>query len=174
MNYYTPKLNIDNIVLKSGSLEDYLKVYEYDFSKLTGIWDDILFEKNFKENIEAIFNEIENQNNTYSWIIYYNDLPVGHIVADRENRIINNSIELSYNLHPSYWGKGIMIKGIKLVCNYLFNTYDNIVICYCTGNEKSKKLLAKLDFKYYKRVKKAYSRNNKYVDEYIYYLTKKR
>lgn len=174
MKYYIPKLDIDNIILKSGSLEDYLKVYEYDFSKLTGIWDDIIYEKNSKENIEAIFNEIKNQNNTYSWIIYYNNFPVGHIVADRENRIINNSIELSYNLHSSYWGKGIMIKVIKLVCNYLFNTYDNIIICYCTGNEKSKKLLDKLDFKYYKKVKKAYSRNNKYVDEYIYYLTKKR
>lgn len=61
-----------------------------------------------------------------------------------------------------------MKKAIELACDYLFNLYDNILICYCTGNEKSKKLLDKLNFKYYKTIKNAYSRNNKFVDEFIY------
>lgn len=170
MRYNMPILKIDNIILKPGNLDDYIKVYEYDFSKLTGIWEDIIYKKNTLSDIKSIYEIIENQNNSYSWIIYLNNYPIGHIVADRENRIINNSIELSYNLHPSYWGKGVMKKVIKIICDYLLKSYDYIIICYCNGNEKSKKLLNKLNFKYYKTIKNAYSKYDKYVDEYIYYL----
>ena len=162
----------NDIELKECTFEDFKKVYEYDFSKLTNIWQDIEYVKNSLERIKELFDdinsELENQNNIYNWIIYYKNIPVGHIIADRENKKMNNSIELSYNLHPDYWGKGIMKKAIELACDYLFNLYDNILICYCTGNEKSKKLLDKLNFKYYKTIKNAYSRDDKFVDEFVY------
>ena len=165
-------LNNNDIELRKCTFNDFIKVYEYDFNKLTSIWQDIVYVKNSHEKIRDIFNsikkELDSQNNTYNWIIYYQNIPVGHIIADRENKKIDNSIELSYNLHPNYWGKGIMKDAIELVCNYLFNYYTNIVISYCTGNEKSKRLLDKLNFKYLKTNKNAYSRDNKYVDEFVY------
>ena len=168
-------LSDGNIELRKCTFDDFKKVYEYDFSKLTNIWQDIEYVKNSNERIKELFDninkELDNQNNTYNWIIYYQNIPVGQIIADRENKKIDNSIELSYNLHPDYWGKGIMKNAIELVCNYLFSFYNNIVISYCTGNEKSKKLLDKLDFKYLKTNKNAYSRNNKFVDEFVYIKT---
>lgn len=165
-------LNNNDIELRKCTFDDFIKVYEYDFSKLTSIWEDIEYVKNSHEKIRDIFDsikkELASQNNTYNWIIYYRNIPVGQIIADRENKKIDNSIELSYNLHPNYWGKDIMKDAIELVCNYLFNYYDKIVISYCAGNEKSKRLLDKLNFKYLKTNKNAYSRDNKYVDEFVY------
>ena len=165
-------------MLKECTYEDFEKVYEYDFSKLTNIWEDIEFVKNSQKRIKELFDninsELDSQNNTYNWIIYYKSIPVGHIIADRENMKMNNSIELSYNLHPNYWGKGIMKDTIRLVCNYLFKKYDNIIISYCTGNIKSKRLLDKLNFKKFNIKKNAYSRDGKTVDEFQYVLNKKR
>ena len=167
----------NDIVLKECTYEDFKKVYEHDFSKLTNIWQNIEYVKNSSEKIKKLFDginsELENQNNTYNWIIYYQNIPVGQIIADRENMKMNNSIELSYNLHPNYWGKGIMKDTIRLVCNYLFKRYDNIIISYCTGNEKSKRLLDKLNFKKFNIKKNAYSRDGKTVDEFQYVLNKK-
>ena len=167
----------NDIELKECTFEDFEKVYEYDFSKLTNIWQDMEFEKNSPERIKELFdginNELNNQNNTYNWIIYYKDIPVGQIIADKENKKMNNSIELSYNLHPDYWGKGIMKETIQLVCDYLFKKYDNIIISYCTGNEKSKRLLDKLNFKQFNINNNAYSREGKSVDEFQYVLNKK-
>ena len=65
-----------------------------------------------------------------------------------------------------------MQDAIKLVCDYLLKKYDNIIICYCTGNEKSKRLLDKLNFKHFKTLNNAYSRNGKFVDEFQYVLNK--
>ena len=165
-------LSNGNIELKKCTFDDFEKVYEYDFSKLTNIWQDIEYVKNSHDRIKKLFDginkELDNQINTYNWIIFYKNIPVGHIIADRENKKIDNSIELSYNLHPDYLGKGIMKDSIELVCNYLFNFYDNILISYCTGNEKSKRLLDKLNFKYLKTNKNAYNRDDKFVDEFVY------
>lgn len=172
MKYQVPILFGDNIELKKPTLDDYMIVYEYDFRKLTNIWEEIQYVKNTSKHIEKIFLEIESQNDIYSWIIFYNDKPVGHIVADRENKNIENSIELSYNLHPDYWGKGIMKSAVELVCSFLLQKYDNIIISYCTGNEKSEKLLKKLNLKYFRTIKCAYKNGNKEVDEYQYILKK--
>ncbi len=64
---------------------------------------------------------------------------------------------------------------MEVVIEYLFSSYDyaNIIVGYCTGNEKSKRLIEKMNFKFYKKVKDAYERYNKKVDEYVYILTKK-
>ena len=166
----------NDIVLKECTYEDFEKVYEYNFSKLTNIWEDIEYVKNSQKMIRELFDninsELDSQNNAYNWIIYYKSIPVGHIIADRENMKMNNSIELSYNLHPNYWGKGIMKDTIRLVCNYLFKRYDNIIISYCTGNEKSKRLLDKLNFKQFNIKNDVYSREGKTVDEFQYVLNK--
>ena len=167
----------NDIKLKKCIFEDFKKVYEYNFSKLTNIWQEIEYVKNSPEEIKKLFeiinNELDYQDNTYNWIIIYDNKPVGHIIADRENKKKDNSIELSYNLHPDYWGKGIMKEAIEMVSDYLFKYYDNIIISYCTGNEKAKRLLDKLNFKFYKKIPNAYSRDGKSVDEFQYMLKSK-
>ena len=75
-------LGSNDIKLKNCTFEDFKKVYEYDFSKLTNIWQDIEYVKNSPERIKELFeninNELDDQDNTYNWIIYYQNVPVGH------------------------------------------------------------------------------------------------
>ncbi len=168
--YISPELKSDNLIFKSGTLDDFKKVYEFDFVRLANVWYDTTeYIKKSENQIEEHYNLIKNQEKTYSWIIFYDNLPVGHIVADREK---GDSIELAYNLHPDYWGKGIMREAVNCVCNFLLTKYDSIFVSYCTGNEKSKKLIEKLNFKPYKIIKNAWNRNGRYVDEFKYVLMK--
>ena len=122
----------NDIELKECTFDDFKKVYEYDFSKLTNIWQDIEYVKNSLERIKELFDdinsELENQNNIYNWIIYYKNIPVGHIIADRENKKMNNSIELSYNLHPDYWGKGIIYIFFQILLKNLMNMLKVLLI----------------------------------------------
>ena len=161
------------VILNEGTFEDFSKVYEYDFNYLNNIWnDETKLIKNSSKKIEELYNLINNQeDNTYSWIIYFKGVPVGHIVADRYDKE-NNSIELSYNLHPDYWGKGIMNEVVERVCRYLKIRYDNIIVSYVSGNEKAKKLIEKMNFRPYKTVKDAWNRDGKYVDEFKFILSK--
>ena len=73
-------LNNSDIELRSCVFEDFEKVYEYDFSKLTNIWQNIEYIKNSPERINKLFDdinsELEKQDNTYNWIIYYKNIPV--------------------------------------------------------------------------------------------------
>jgi len=89
-----------------------------------------------------INNELEH---IFDWIIYLkeNMMPIGDMLADREN-IENNEIEIAFNLHPNYWGKGYMPEAINAVLNYLFDLgYENIKSTYSDGNKKSKRVLEK-------------------------------
>lgn len=81
---------------------------------------------------------------------------------------------MSYNVHPDYWRKGIAQTAVELVMEFLFTeySYKNIKVGYCTGNEKSRKLIEKLGFKQYKINKNAYERFNKKVDEYVFIISK--
>jgi len=140
-----------------------------------GVWfNDIEFIKNSREDIENLYNLIFENNNSFHWLIYKDNIPVGIICADREQQEIN-AIELSYNVHPDYWRMGIAQTAVELVIEYLFNNYEyeNIKVAYCTGNEKSRRLIEKLGFEEYEVNKNAYERYNKKVDEYVYILSKK-
>ncbi len=120
-----------------------------------------------------MYNIIFGNNNSFHWLIYKDNTPVGIICADREQEEIN-AIELSYNIHPNYWRRGIAKTAVELVMKFLFTdyAYKNIKAGYCTGNEKSRKLIEKLGFKQYKVNKNAYKRYNKKVDEYVFILSK--
>ena len=66
----------NDIELKECTFEDFKRVYEYDFSKLTNIWQDIEYVKNSPERIKELFDginsELENQNNIESSIKKFN------------------------------------------------------------------------------------------------------
>jgi len=41
MMYETPQLETERLILKRGTYEDYVKVYEYDFTRLRNIAGDL-------------------------------------------------------------------------------------------------------------------------------------
>lgn len=175
--YETKELNTERLIIKKGTSEDCIKVYEYDMLKCRGILGEEVLERVSKpidfigDNSEEYYEECIKEK-MFDWYIYLKDgTPIGNIVADRENDEIN-SIELSFNLHPNYWRNGYMKEAVKAVVNYLFNFYDNIVISYDDGNYKSESFAKNLGFKLYKVNKNSYQKNGNNVDTFIMIISK--
>ena len=107
--YETPLLETERLILKRGTLEDYEKVYEYDFRKLRDIAGEFEFVKQNPSNIASFAVPTKE---TYDWIIYLKDgTPIGNVVADSEEKDIK-AIELAFNTHPSYWRKGYTYEAV--------------------------------------------------------------
>lgn len=151
MKYITPYLESERLILKHGDISDYKKVYEYDFTKLRDINGEFKFVKLTDDDIKGFDTYSLEYDEVYDWIIYLKDgLPIGNITADREIKDIK-AIELSFNLHPNYWGLGYMKEACISVMDYLFNNgFDNVLCGYSEGNLKSQKLNEKIGFKLYK------------------------
>lgn len=165
IKYDTIELVTDRLVLKKGTSEDCIKIYEYDMLKFRGVAGEDILEKS-KTKIDFIGKDSEKyyeecmQNKTFDWYIYLKDrTPIGNVVADREIEEIN-SIELSFNMHPDYWRKGYMKEAVTKIMDYLFEIgYENIIIGYDTGNYKSKSFAENLGFINYEIIENAYQKN---------------
>ena len=182
-DYKTKKLETNRLILDKGTLEDYLKVYEYDFGKLRDIDGVFEYEKYdlnevkswFSCGMKEFYNKAEKDHNFY-WIIYFKseNIPIGDLDACQEN-LGSNEIEISFNIHPNYWGNGYMVEAIESVLNYLFEIgYDNVICTYSEGNKKSKRVCDKLGFKLYEIEKNARVINDKSIDDYKTIMTKEK
>ena len=111
------------------------------------------------------------------FIVYLkdNNEPIGNIVVDRYNKEFN-SLEISCNLHPTYWHKGYMTEAIIEIMRYIFDNLDidNIIYGYAEKNYKSKGLSDKLGFEFLKEYKMHYKRIDKDVQEIETIMSKKR
>lgn len=180
MNYEIKELKTNRLIMKRGLEEDYLKVYEYDFSKLKNIDGIYRLEKQdlskikawFKGGIKKYYNKLKKAH-MFDWIIYIGNVPIGNILTTEEN-IDNKEIEISCNLHPSFWGNGYMNEAMISVMEYLFSIgYDKIISGFSDGNVKGKRVLDKLGFKPYKIIKDAFkSESGNLIDDYKTIMTK--
>lgn len=180
MNYETKEIKTKRLVLKRGTKNDFLKVYEYNFKKLNGVEGICDLEKNnqdtitkvYKEDKEKYYNKCKKAH-IFDWIMFFNDKPIGNILAFNENKTLN-SINILCNLHPAYWGKGFMPEALEEVISYLFSQdYDSIICSFIDGNKKAKRILEKLNFKPYMIDENSYvCENGNKKDEYILIMTK--
>ena len=176
MIYKTPTLETERLILKRGSQQDYEKVYEYDLTKLRDIDGEFEFVKQNLEKIKGFESYADETENVFDWIIYLkeNGEPIGNILADKANKQ-NNSIEISYNLHPNYWGNGYMPEATIEVMKYLFSTvFDNVICGYSEGNIKSKKVIQKLGFEQYTIIKNSWVKNGNPITDYKFIMSKER
>ena len=168
MKYKIPCLETERLILKKGTYEDYVKVYEYDFSRLRNIAGEFEFVKNDPEKLKGIEKYSDEEDNVLDFIIYLkeNKEPIGNILFDRYDDK-NKSLEISCNLHPNYWKKGYMTEGIIATMDYVFNNLDidNIIYGYAEDNFKSKGLNDKIGFNYYSEHIEHYLRINKDIKE---------
>ncbi len=180
MNYETVLLKTDRLVIKRGEKEDFLKVYEYDFSKLKNIdgvctlikQDKEKIEKLFKGGIKKYYSKIKKAH-MFDWIVYLDNKPIGNILTTDED-LSKKIIEVSFNMHPNYWGCNYMKEALSSVIEYLYSIgYNGIICTYSDGNLKAKRVLDKLGFKAYQIVKDAFqSEKGNYIDEYKVIMTK--
>ena len=139
MIYETPILETERLILKRGTLEDYQKVYEYDFTKLRDINGEFEF---VKQDLKKTKGYEEVYPESYDWILYLKSSgePIGNVVADREQHDIK-SIELAFNTHPNFWKKGYTTEALIQIMKFLFDQgYENILCVYDEGNIKSKNI----------------------------------
>lgn len=179
-NYETILLETKRLMLKKGIVKDYLKVYEYDFKKLMGIDGMIEFEEQDENKIKNWFMGGINRYykklvkaHMFDWIVYLNGEAIGNVLTGDED-LNNNSIELVFNFHPNYWGKGYAPETVEKVLDYLFKIgYDKVICGYLDGDVKSKRVLGKLGFKPFEiRYDAVEYEKNKLVDNYITIMTK--
>lgn len=171
--YETPILETERLILKRGTIGDFQKVYEYNFTKLRNIAGEFEFIKNDPKSIEGW--EIPDPE-TYDWIIYLKETmePIGNVTADREQKDIK-AIELAFNTHPNYWRKGYTSEALIEIMRFLFNNgYENILCGYDEGNFKSKAIGEKLGFTSYKVRENAWVKNGVSINSYTSILSKER
>lgn len=180
MNYETVILKTNRLIMQKGTKEDYLRVYEYDFNKLKNVDGECKLEKQDLSKINSWFNSGMKKYysklkkaHMFDWIIYYNNDAIGNVLTLEED-LFSKTIEISYNLHPSYWGNGFMPEALESAMSYLFSIgYDNIICTYSDGNIKSKRVLEKLGFKPYKIIKDSWkSDKGNMIDDYKTIMTK--
>ncbi len=180
-SYETKELETERLILKKGTIEDYVKVYEYDLTKLRDIAGEFVYEKLddniirdwFDDDIEAYHKKHE-KNHTFDWIMYEKETnkPIGNIMADREKEELN-SIELAFNIHPHYWGKGYIVETLHKVLNHLYQIgYDNVISGWDEGNKKSQRVSEKLGFKLFNYIENYWIKNGIPVATYETIMSK--
>lgn len=171
--YKTPELGTERLILRRGSVSDYKRVYEYDFTKLRNINGEFELVK-YDSNLVEDFADVEPE--SYDWIVYLKDgnIPIANIVCDRERKDIN-AIEIAFNTHPDYWRKGYSSEAIIEVMRFLFTQgYDNIICGYDEGNFKSEGIGKKLGFVPYEFIKDAWTKDGVGINSYVTILSKER
>ena len=179
MKYITPKLETGRLILKRGSLEDFQKVYEYDFRKLRDICGEFEFVKQDPAVIEG-YETYADEDDALDWIIFLKesgtsaDVPIGNLTADRINPELN-AIELAFNLHPDHWGHGYMVEACNAAMAYLFSLgFENILCGYSEGNRKSKRVGEKMGFEPHSVKENAWMKNGVPVTDYTSILSKEK
>ena len=146
------EIKLGKIILREIEENDYLALYECGKNKLmceTLNWGP------FNSLIEAkyVINEIYLKRPIWGlpigYGVIYDDKLIGvcdyHSYDDS-----NNSIEIGYFLNPDYWNMGIMTKVVKKAIEVAFDYLecDKVIIGSDIYNERSLKLINKLNLKY--------------------------
>lgn len=176
MIYETPKLETERLILKRGTYEDFVKVYEYDFTRLRNINGEFEFVKYDPEKLKG-YEELADEPYTIDFILYKKSdlIPIGNLTLDRYNSQ-NKSLEISVNLHPSYWRKGYMTEAVICAMDYVFRNLDidNIIYSYAEKNYKSKGLSNKIGFDFYRVRIEHYIRIDKDIKEIMTMISKEK
>lgn len=176
-------LETKRLCIKNGTVEDFVKVYEYNFTKLEDIAGEFEYvtqdpkeiESWFAGDISKYYQGLEQKNN-YDLILYLKEenIPVGNLLLDRINNE-EKSIEISCHVHPKYWGNGYMQEAILSVLPVLYDTgFEAVIYSYGEGNVKSSKLCSKLGFELHSVKQNDYIRNGIPISTYRNILTKDR
>ncbi len=167
MKYIIPTIETNRLILKKGNLDDYQKVYEYDFTRLRNIDGEFEYVKLDPTKINGYETYADDENNVLDFIIYLKDnKPIGNITYDRYDDKLK-SLEISINIHPNYWKNGYATEAMISSMKYVFNNLniDKIFYGYAKDNYKSKGLSDKIGFKYFDEHITHYTRLNKDILE---------
>lgn len=176
MKYETPTLETERLILKRGNMDDYVIVYEYDFTKLRDIDGEFNFAIQDPNMLVGYDTYADDNIEVFDWIVYLKNggQPIANIMADRVNKEIN-SIEIAFNMHPNYWKKGYMVESIIKVLECLFAYgFDKVICGYSEGNIKSKNIGNKIGFQDFYQIKDSWKKNGHPITDYKTIMTKEK
>ncbi|KOP84162.1 GNAT family N-acetyltransferase [Cytobacillus solani] len=167
-----PLLETDRLLLREIRLSDAPNMYSY-FSKdeVTEYYDLESFtsEKQAEDLIHR-FHQRYSERKQIRWAITLkdNDQLIGtcgfHAIEEEHYKA-----EIGYELHPNFWGQGIMTEVITAVIHYGFNNMllNRIEAFYDPRNGSSGRVLEKNGFIFEGVLKKRYFEKGKFVDAAI-------
>lgn len=169
-----PTMKLDNIILREIKAEDAQDYFEYmSHDKMTGF----LTKPNRPQNLAQAVKEVQYWGSLFpaKQSVYWG------IALKESNKLIgtagfnhisfqNSRAELSYDLDPNYWGKGLMLKSIKHILNFadialeIIRTQATVI----TDNERSIKVLERCGFQQEGLLKNYEVVEGKHKDYYMY------
>jgi len=144
----------DEISLHKIQLTDAMEIFETIDSQrdYLGKWlPFVSWTKKVTDTEKFIKSVAENPNERkeHVFVIRYKKDFAG-IIGFRDTDRLNSKTEIGYWLSESFQGKGIIINSVKEVINFTFNELEmnRLQIRCAVGNEKSKKIPQKLNFRF--------------------------
>lgn len=164
-----PQLETERVILRKLLMSDAQGIFSY-FSKdeVTEYYDLDTFttEKQAEDLIESLLYKYEVRNQI-RWAVVLKE--TGRFIGTcgfHEIEEDHLKAEIGYELHPDYWGKGIMAEVIKTIVQYGLNELglNRIEAFYDPRNIASSKVLEKNGFEKEGLLKKRYLKKGKFVD----------
>ena len=152
-------LETDRLILRAWEITDLDDFFEY--TSVEGVGEKAGWEhhKSKDKSLEILKMFIE-EKKVFAIVLKENQKVIGSIgieeLSEELDKDLDNLLgrELGYVLNKDYWNKGIMKEAVSKVVDYCFNTLklNFLMASYFNHNIASKKVLEKLNFKFYKDI----------------------
>jgi len=166
VNNMNAQINISNVILETDRL--ILRAWEitdlddfFEYASVEGVGEKAGWEhhKSKDKSLEILKMFIE-EKKVFAIVLKENQKVIGSIgieeLSEELDKDLDNLLgrELGYVLNKDYWNKGIMKEAVSKVVDYCFNTLklNFLMASYFNHNIASKKVLEKLNFKFYKDI----------------------
>ena len=166
VNNMNAQINISNVILETDRL--ILRAWEitdlddfFEYASVEGVGEKAGWEhhKSKDKSLEILKMFIE-EKKVFAIVLKENQKVIGSIgieeLSEELDKDLDNLVgrELGYVLNKDYWNKGIMKEAVSKVVDYCFNTLklNFLMASYFNHNIVSKKVLEKLNFKFYKDI----------------------
>ena len=160
------EINISNVILETDRL--ILRAWEitdlddfFEYASINGVGEKAGWKhhKSKDESLE-ILKMFINEKKVFAIVLKENQKAIGSIGIEECREDLDKNLknllgrELGYVLSKDYWNKGIMTEAVSKVIEYCFKTLklNYLVATYFNYNIESKKVLEKLNFKFYKDI----------------------
>lgn len=169
-------LETKRLILRLWQDSDLEDLYEY--ASKEGVGENAGWPKhNSIEDSKEVLDMFISLKDVYAILYKENNKVIGSVgIHDRTKDEYSSKTqkEIGYVLSKSYWGQGLMSEAVKEVIKYCFNDL-NIDILWCGHfdfNERSKRVVEKSGFKFYKTEIYEAKKLNKTFNSLRYILTK--
>ncbi|QQB74990.1 GNAT family N-acetyltransferase [Fusobacterium canifelinum] len=153
------ELETERLILRSWRLTDLDDFFEYASVDSVGEKAGWEHHKNKNESLEILKMFID-EKKVFAIVLKENQKAIGSVGIEECRQDLDKNLEnlfgreLGYVLSRDYWNKGIMTEAISKVIDYCFKTLklNFLMATYFNYNIKSKRVLEKLNFKFYKDI----------------------